>query len=240
MTFLHAHGGRHTRRALNSQTPTSRCRSATAGHQARARGSPPAAGHAATGTHVARRPRPGPRSPWPRSRRWTTGNLSSHTCRPARLPSARLRSWPMRQSISPQRSCSQGARHVVGTLWPQQSPAGRSKRLRKSGLVAGPTASAVPRSPESGSAARLMTSFRLLRARIADSELQTVSCRRLNVTDEIPLARSCNPLQSFAVASVRSGQSSVASPDNRRVTPRGHPARGLIHGIASPEGSRPG
>ena len=46
------------RRALSSQTPTSRCRSAAADRQARARESPPGAGHAATGTRVALRPRP--------------------------------------------------------------------------------------------------------------------------------------------------------------------------------------
>jgi len=45
-------------RALSSQKPTSRCRSATAGRQVRARESPPGAGHAATGTRVAPRPRP--------------------------------------------------------------------------------------------------------------------------------------------------------------------------------------
>jgi hypothetical protein len=46
------------RRALSSQTLTSRSRSATAGRQVRARESPPEAGHAATGTQVALRPRP--------------------------------------------------------------------------------------------------------------------------------------------------------------------------------------
>ena len=46
------------RRALSSQTPTSRCRSATAGRRVRARESPLGAGHAATGTRVALRPRP--------------------------------------------------------------------------------------------------------------------------------------------------------------------------------------
>ena len=45
------------RRALSSRTPTSRCRSATAGRQVRARESPPGAGHAATGIRAARRPR---------------------------------------------------------------------------------------------------------------------------------------------------------------------------------------
>lgn len=48
----------HPRRALSSQTPTSRCRSATAGRQVRARESPLGAGHAATGTRVALRSRP--------------------------------------------------------------------------------------------------------------------------------------------------------------------------------------
>jgi len=47
-----------SRRALSSQTPTSGCRSATSGRQARARESPPGAGHAAIGTRVALRPRP--------------------------------------------------------------------------------------------------------------------------------------------------------------------------------------
>ena len=45
------------RRALSSQTPTSRCRSAAAGRRGRARESPPGAGHAATGTRAALRPR---------------------------------------------------------------------------------------------------------------------------------------------------------------------------------------
>jgi hypothetical protein len=42
-------------RPLSSQTPTSRCRSATAGRRARARESPPGVGHAAIGTRVALR-----------------------------------------------------------------------------------------------------------------------------------------------------------------------------------------
>ena len=46
------------RRALSSRTPTSRWRCATAGRRGRARGSPPGAGRAATGTRVARRSRP--------------------------------------------------------------------------------------------------------------------------------------------------------------------------------------
>ena len=46
------------RRALSSRTPTSRCRSATAGRRVRARESPPGAGRAATGTRVALRSRP--------------------------------------------------------------------------------------------------------------------------------------------------------------------------------------
>ena len=46
------------RRALSSGTPTSRCRSATAGRRVRARGLPPGAGRAATGTRVALRSRP--------------------------------------------------------------------------------------------------------------------------------------------------------------------------------------
>ena len=45
------------RRALSSQTPTSRCRSATAGRQLRARESTLGAGRAATGTRVALRRR---------------------------------------------------------------------------------------------------------------------------------------------------------------------------------------
>ncbi len=44
------------RRPLSSQRLTSRCRSANAGRQARVRESPPGAGHAASGTRVARRP----------------------------------------------------------------------------------------------------------------------------------------------------------------------------------------
>ena len=44
-------------RAFSSQTPTSRCRSATAGRPVRARESALRAGHAATGTRVALRPR---------------------------------------------------------------------------------------------------------------------------------------------------------------------------------------
>jgi hypothetical protein len=46
------------RRALSSRTPTSRCRSASAGRRVRARESPPGAGRAATGTRVALRSRP--------------------------------------------------------------------------------------------------------------------------------------------------------------------------------------
>jgi hypothetical protein len=46
------------RRALSTRTPTSRCRSATAGRRVRARESPPGAGRAATGTRVALRSRP--------------------------------------------------------------------------------------------------------------------------------------------------------------------------------------
>ena len=46
---------RWPRRALSSRTPTSRCRSATAGRRVRARESPPGAGHTATGTRVALR-----------------------------------------------------------------------------------------------------------------------------------------------------------------------------------------
>src|SRR6266704_829592 len=42
----------------SSGTPTSRCRSVTAGRRVRARGSPPGAGRAATGTRVALRSRP--------------------------------------------------------------------------------------------------------------------------------------------------------------------------------------
>lgn len=42
---------------LSSRTPTSRCRCATSGHQVRARGSPPEAGRAATGTRVVLRSR---------------------------------------------------------------------------------------------------------------------------------------------------------------------------------------
>src|SRR5258708_38914570 len=44
--------------ALISRTPTSRCHSATAGRQVRARESPRGAGRAATGTRVALRSRP--------------------------------------------------------------------------------------------------------------------------------------------------------------------------------------
>jgi hypothetical protein len=44
-------------RPLSSQTLTSRCRSANAGRQGRAREWPPGAGHAAIGTRIARRPR---------------------------------------------------------------------------------------------------------------------------------------------------------------------------------------
>jgi len=44
--------------ALSGRTPTSRCRSATAGRRGRARGSPPAVGRAATGTRVALRSGP--------------------------------------------------------------------------------------------------------------------------------------------------------------------------------------
>src|SRR5207248_10382396 len=51
---------RQPRRALSSGTPTSRCRSATAGRRVRARESPPGAGRAAIGTRVALRPRPLP------------------------------------------------------------------------------------------------------------------------------------------------------------------------------------
>ncbi|MBA4866727.1 hypothetical protein H1V43_36615 [Streptomyces sp. PSKA54] len=50
-------GAGGSRRALSSQTPTSRCRSTIAGRQVRARESPPGAGRAATGTRVALRPR---------------------------------------------------------------------------------------------------------------------------------------------------------------------------------------
>ena len=46
-----------SRSALSSRTPTSRCRSATAGRRVRARESPPGAGRAATGTRVAPRSR---------------------------------------------------------------------------------------------------------------------------------------------------------------------------------------
>jgi hypothetical protein len=63
-----AHGVRWTglravlarRRAFSSRTLTSRSRSATAGRQVRARGLPPGAGHAATGTQIALRPRSRP------------------------------------------------------------------------------------------------------------------------------------------------------------------------------------
>jgi len=54
---------RQAGRPLSSQTLTSRCRSAPAGPQARAREWPPAAGHAATGTPVALRPRSRLRAP---------------------------------------------------------------------------------------------------------------------------------------------------------------------------------
>ena len=50
-------GGLAAPRPLSSQTPTSRCRSATAGRRARARESPPGVGHAAIGTRVALRHR---------------------------------------------------------------------------------------------------------------------------------------------------------------------------------------
>jgi hypothetical protein len=50
-------GGAGARRALSSQTPTSRSRSAPAGRQVRAHGSPPGADHAASGTQIAPRPR---------------------------------------------------------------------------------------------------------------------------------------------------------------------------------------
>ena len=51
---------RRPSRRASSQTRASRCRSAAAGRPGRARGSSPGAGHAATGTRVARRPRPRP------------------------------------------------------------------------------------------------------------------------------------------------------------------------------------
>ncbi len=56
--FLHPGQVRQRDRALNSRTPTSRCRSATAGRRVRARESPPGAARAATGIRVALRRRP--------------------------------------------------------------------------------------------------------------------------------------------------------------------------------------